>query len=400
MFILQINNNQTCEWFEINDAVEILSCAHFSDLSECPKINLDANLVVLIPGEKVIMTSVKLPKMRASEKSQAILFALEEQLASDLDSVSIVVGDTQSDGSTIVAVYEKAFFEAQVNALQSANLFPRSLLPDFLALTLESETWSVVVQNKMAWVRTDFQYGFSVDPNNLFLLLQLQLGKNKNQQPKKIICWQQESVIDVAQLEKLDVPIEVRNESKFEFFDVKSLASKPAINFLQGKYRPKAQSSVLRTSWMWCCATAAFLILFLFLSQLGEWIYYRHQSNVLENQIAQVYQTLFPGSKDVLEPHFRTANLLKQFEKALRGSVFLKMMGAVGKTLLTFPDIQTTAIDFNNQQLTVTVNAKNVAQLSQWSQALHGQGFTVSQRVLSTGKETVQAEMSVKENKE
>jgi hypothetical protein len=62
------------------------------------------------------------------------------------------------------------------------------------------------------------------------------------------------------------------------------------------------------------------------------------------------------------------------------------------------PDIQTNAIDFDSQQLKITVNAKNVAMLSQWSQALQAQGLSVSQRVLSTAKNNVSAEITLKEN--
>src|SRR3990167_326659 len=160
MFILQLFNDKTADWFEINDASEILSRRHLTDLSQCPKINPDANLIALFPGEKVTMTSVKLPSMRASERAQAIPFALEEQLASDPDSILVSIGNMQADGAFRVAVTEKAVFEAQLNMLHETNLYPRCLLPDFLALSWEPGTWSVLLQNQMALVRTDFQNGF------------------------------------------------------------------------------------------------------------------------------------------------------------------------------------------------------------------------------------------------
>ena len=249
----------------------------------------------------------------------------------------------------------------------------------------------------MALVRTDFQNGFSVDANNLFLFLQLQLEKNKDKKPKKIIAWQENNIFDVARGEKLGVPVEIRGESKYGYFDNKNLSSKPAMNFLQGKYRAKTQSSELRKNWMLCGATVVALITFLFLSQFVQWIYFRHQSIVLENQVTQIYQTLFPGAKDVLEPRFRTASLLKRFDTALQSSQFLKVLSIAGKTVLTFPDIQTTSINFDNQQLHLTVTAKNVELLSQWSQALRSQGLLVTQRVLSTNKNAVHAEVTVKE---
>ena len=121
---------------------------------------------------------VKLPKTSRRQLKKVIPFALEEQLASDPDSILVSIGDMQADGAFRVAVTEKAVFEAQLNMLHETNLYPRCLLPDFLALSWEPGTWSVLLQNQMALVRTDFQNGFSVDANNLFLFLQLQLEKN------------------------------------------------------------------------------------------------------------------------------------------------------------------------------------------------------------------------------
>src|SRR3990167_99209 len=396
MFILQLLNDKTADWFEINDAGEVISRQHFSEISQCPKVNPDANLIVLYPGEKISIVTAKLPKMRASEKLQAIPFVIEEQLADNPEAILVTVGDTNTDGATIIGVTDKAAFETQITALHDANLYPRSLIPDFLALSWEAETWSVLVQNQMAIVRTDFQNGFSVDAQNLLFFLELQLTKTKK--PTKIICWQENNIIDQVAFEKLHIPIEIRCESKYGYFDAKNLSIKPPLNFLQGKYRPKTQSSDLRKNWMMCATSGAALITFLFLSQIAQWIYFQHQAIALENKVTEVYRTLFPNSKDVLEPHFRTASLLKKYTAAAQDSEFLKVFGIAGKTVLAFPSIHTQSIQFENHQLTLTVNAKNVDVLSEWSQSLRAQDMQVSQRVLSTAKDNLSAEMTVKEN--
>ena len=43
------------------------------------------------------------------------------------------------------------------------------------------------------------------------------------------------------------------------------------------------------------------------------------------------YQALFPGARDVLEPHFRTQRLLSQYQEASKGSAFLKLLSLSGK---------------------------------------------------------------------
>ncbi|MCX7125508.1 MAG: type II secretion system protein GspL [Gammaproteobacteria bacterium] len=396
MFILQLHSDQTSTWFEINDDGEIISSHLILDLFACPKINSDANLVVLIPGMQVLMTTVKLPKMRASERARAIPFAIEEQLAGDPENISVITGDTQNDGALNVAIFEKEFFEAVSQQWQAMALHPKVVLPDYLALLLEPETWSVALQNKIALVRIDKQNGFSVDIDNLFLFLQLALEKNKDKKPKKINFWQEDSVINVVQLETLGIPIHVLTDVKKTFFDIKSLSEKPTLNFLQGKYRPKSESSSLQKNWMVCGAIAASFIAFLFLSNITQWIYFHHQSNKLQNQVLQVYQSLFPGARSVLEPRFRVATLLKKYEGASSENVFLHLYASTGEALLHFPDITAQSISFDQEQLQLTVQAKNLQLLSQLSQALREKRLHSSQQVLKNVPNDVSAEITIK----
>jgi general secretion pathway protein L len=395
MFILQLFSDQTVDWFEINESGELHSRQHIASLSECPKINPSDDLIVLLPGENIMITSVKLPKMRASERARAVPFALEEQLAVDPESITVALGETTPEGITTVAVSQTIEFEAQLAALAEANYFPQAALPDFLALNLEPNTWSVLIQNQTALVRTQAQKGFSADVNNLFLLLQLQLEKNKENKPQKIIFWHDDTIVDVKTYEKLDIPIEVRGESKEGYFDTKMLLAKSAINLLQGKYTPKSRSSSIRKNWMLCGTAVAALIVFLFLSQCGQWFYFRHQSIVLEKNVLTVYRTLFPGATDVLEPRFRTASLLKQFDSASKGNTFAHLLNIAGKTVLSLPDIQIQTIHFENNQLQLNVTAKTIAQLSQWSQALRNEEIIVTQRVLKTSKDNLSAEITL-----
>ena len=393
MFLLQLHPDQTVTWLECNELGEILSMRLFSDLSQCPKINKENKLMVLIPGEKVIMTRVKLPKMRASEKSQAIVYALEEQLASDPEKMAVMTGESQTNGLITAAIIEKEIIHETVHALQAANLYPQCLLPDFLGITWKPETWSVVLQHNMALVRTDLQQGFSVDIDNLFLLLQLLLNKNKI--PTEINCWQQDNIVDIRQSEKLNVPFHVFDKSKNEFLDVRNLFLNPAINFLQGKYRQKTQISTLRTHWIGCGSAFAALIFFLFFSNIVQWIYFRHESRILQTKITQIYQTLFPGAKSVLEPHFRVAALLKKYEGASEANVFLHAYELLGQTLLHFPDMHAQSVVFNKKQLQVTVQGKSLQNLTAFSKMLQKKGLQTSQQILKNNPNDVEAEVIV-----
>ena len=395
MFILQLSHQAPHTWLELNSAGDVISRTTIAALTDCPKINIDAYFIILFPGEDITMTSVALPKMRFFEKLLAIPFALEEQMASDPEHMGVAMGEDRADGSTIVAIYDKNNFEAHLQAWHVANLFPRAVVPDFLSIAWEKDTWSIVLQNNMAWVRTEMQQGFSVEVKNLFLLLQMLLEKNKNFKPHRIICWQNTVILDVAEFEKLSVPVELRDAARDSFFDAKRLFSKPALNLLQGKYRAKMPSTDVKKNWMVCGFAFAAFILLLFLGNIAQWFYFQHQSRKLEIQVSQAYRALFPGATHVLEPHFRIAALLKKFQGATEGSEFLRLLSVVGEITEHMPALTLQTFDFSHHQLSLTYHVNNLQVVQQCVQQLRAHGLTVTQQISNTQTKNITAVLIV-----
>src|SRR3990167_7630523 len=400
MFVLQLKNNvknAVGDWYEINSAKKIISHHVISDWSACPKINPSEACVVLFPGESVLLTTVKLPKMRTSEQLNAVPFALEEQIASDPEAMQVAIGDRAADGSLTAALIEKNKFESTMQLLHDVELFPRAAIPDFLAIVWKPNTWTIVIQNNIALVRTAFQQGFSIDVDNLFLFLEIMLKKNQPNKPSAIVYYQDTVVMDVEQFKKLMIPLEIKSISSQSFLDIEGLLLKPALNLLQGKYRPKVESTQLRTNWLWCGTSIAALILFLLLSNAVEWFYFRHETTALQSQVAVIYRQLFPGATDILEPRFRVEKLLKSMESTSQGNLFFQLLGDAGESLQTSTTtIMVEQIQFDNQQLQLTIQATSMDSVTQYVQALQTKTLTVTQKILKTGVNNIQAEITVK----
>ncbi|MCX7120184.1 MAG: type II secretion system protein GspL [Gammaproteobacteria bacterium] len=395
MFLLQLQSDESATLFEYNEAGEVIALMEIQDLSKCPKISKDADFVLLMPGENIVMADIKLPKMRTSEKSSAIIYALEEQLLSDPDNVVIISSDSQVEGVSSVAVIEKNIFEKICDDLKMSDLQPQCVIPDFLAISWETKTWSIVLQGKMALVRTDVRNGFSVDVDNLFLLLKLKLDKNKDEKPEKINCWHKNNIIDITQFEKLMIPFSVFDASNNACFEIKKLFENPAINFFHRKYKKKLHSAVSRRYWIACGSVFAALVSFLFLSNVVQWVYYRSELKLSKANVATVYRTLFPNAKNISEPRFRIDSLLKKYEAASDANIFLHTYALVGQALLQFPDISTQEINFNKNQLQLTVNASSLQKLGAFLRSLRKEGLQTSAQVLKNNPNDVQAEIIV-----
>lgn len=394
MYLLQCLQDGTWNWIEWNDAFECVSSQHYTDFTQVPIPAREARLAIVIPGSHVLATQVKLPKMRAQEFSLAAPFALEEKLASDPESISVTAIGEPRDGHTPVVAIDKNYFESLWQSWRDHDFFPNAVLPDFLAIQLEKNTWTIVLQDQMAIVRIDHYFGFSVEATALEMCLNAALEDKPV--PQKIICYQRESLVSLTSLEKKNIVIEYHDIGKNNFFDGPHIFSKNPINILQGKFRGKTQPTTLRNHWRIAGVAAAIWIGFLFVSQAAELFYFKHQTATLEKSVLLTYQKLFPNAKNVLEPHFRIKKLLKRFQMAEKDSDFFRLLNGVGTSALRYPDITLQSIQYENQSLQITATTKNLSPLTTWVNALRQQ-FSVRESQLRNDKGASEVQLIITE---
>ncbi len=386
MFILQLITAQSGHWIEADQAGNVLSQRLLNNFDDCPKIENNDSLIVLLPGDSITMMAVKMPKMRASERLKALPFVLEEQLASDPENIAVAIGSVDKKGLTNIAVFDKTQFEKQIQILREHALFPQAMLPDFLALPYEENAWSIALLGNFALVRTGEQQGFSVDSDNLFLLLQVALDKSSDSKPNRFVIFQDNNVIDTTKWDVFNIPIDAKDCTGQTVFDLKAVQAQPAINLLQGENRPKMPSSDLKKNWVVAIISALSLIGFLFLSNMAQWVYLSHEATVINNQTLLAYQKIFPGSAEMLEPKFRVASLLTRLQKESKGSEFLHLLAVSGKVLTQYPAVTMQSMKFSDGKLVLQLQTKETAQLTAMVNAIDQAGLTVQQHSDNAGQ--------------
>jgi general secretion pathway protein L len=112
-----------------------------------------------LPGEDVLLLAVDMPAMSASQRRNAVAFAVEDQIASPLDDVHVVLGPNLAEsGRWLVAVVAR-----DVLAGTTADRKTR-LIPDTLALPVPQDGhWSVWTSGNRVLVRTPDGAGFATN---------------------------------------------------------------------------------------------------------------------------------------------------------------------------------------------------------------------------------------------
>ena len=91
-------------------------------------------LLVLVPGTEVMLAAPELPARGGARLAKLAPFALEEQLATEIDAMHFAVGRPRADHRVPVAAVERERFAGWLAALEAAGLVPAAVFPDSLVV--------------------------------------------------------------------------------------------------------------------------------------------------------------------------------------------------------------------------------------------------------------------------
>ena len=102
-------------------------------------------VIVLVPAAEVLLTSVEIPARSPSKIRAALPFALEEELADDIDSLHFAIGAKHESGRIPVAVASRGAMDAWLERLAEADLKPQKIIAENQGLPCIPGTMSVLV---------------------------------------------------------------------------------------------------------------------------------------------------------------------------------------------------------------------------------------------------------------
>lgn len=131
-------------------------------------------LVALVPGAEVRLSTVAIPARQPAKALQAAPYALEEQLAQDVDSLHFALGPRQADGQWPVAVVARARMDEWLAPFLERGLRPDAIVPETLCLPpADGDQWSALAEAGQVTVRTAPWAGFACVADDLPLFMAL-----------------------------------------------------------------------------------------------------------------------------------------------------------------------------------------------------------------------------------
>ncbi|MCO6413705.1 MAG: type II secretion system protein GspL [Thiogranum sp.] len=333
-------------------------------------VSATPRIIVLVPGAEVLLTDAQIPGRNRQRALRAIPYALEERLATDVDSLHFALGPVQDGDRFPVAVVDRSRMDAWAALLQDRGILANQWIPDVLALPVpDSGSWSLMVDEGMVLVRSAPYAGFASETASLTTLVSLFAAREEVPAGATVYG------ATLLDLEGVETGFSDTDQGALEIL-ARGWAQGSAIDLLQGAYSRSEQWGRLLRPWK---ASAALLLAAILLGAVIMGVDYTRLSAAeqqLNAQIEAVYRQTFPDAKRVVNPRAQMEQQLKQLQRRSGGgdTGFMTMLGQTGEVLRATRGIDILAASYRDGRLDLELRVENLQILDQLKQALAASG--------------------------
>ena len=356
-------------------------------------------VVLLLPGTDVSLATPELPVKGSARLAQAVPFALEEQLATDVDTLHFAVGARAADSTlTPVAVVSRALLDRWLNACRAAGLHPGAAYSESQAVPVSPNVCSLLLDENTLYVRRAEGVPYALDSQPLASALELALGPAA--EPGEHVVFyatpaeydQHQAQIEGLRARTATLQVKLLPDGALPLLAA-HIADGNAINLLQGSYAPPSSFGTQLQQWRIPLALAAATALVFVAGQgLSLWKLKSAEKQV-DAQISQVFGQVLPGQKMV--------NAREQIEGVLRrggggSAALLPVVSALAQAVSGTPTARVESLNFRGDALELHLTAPTVEAIDGIKQAMSRSGVQVELQSATPKGDVVVGRLQVK----
>ncbi|MEM6639626.1 MAG: type II secretion system protein GspL [Pseudomonadota bacterium] len=345
------------------------------------------DVLVLVPGSQVITTRTNLPVKSASKMLQVAPFALEEQMAGDVSRLHFALGERSSEGDVDVLAVRRDRMEGWVEALDEAGFGPVRMAPDSVGLPAIENGFTVLLGDIESAVRHPDGVICYVDTDSVADALELMTapapddedsGFDLSTQAVPVTVFFEEDGVHDALLDQLQANMPQLERRRLPNGALPRLAAEaierqpPSLR--QGEFAPRARIERYWAPWRAAVVLLGALLFVAVSFKATEAIVYKNRFNDLRAQMKTVYMENVPGaSANEIDPLNAVRALVNGGGASDVPSDFLDGLNVLAGALngdRTYLE----QISFQNNTMSVEVNAPDVSTLDALRQAISASG--------------------------
>jgi general secretion pathway protein L len=387
---------QKLTW-EVHGGLQSLSGE--GSLEEAVEMAKGRRTLLLLPASEVSITQVQLPTKNRQRLMQAIPFALETELAQDVEQLHFAIGETDADNNTPVIVIARERLEAWLAQFEDLGIEPMGVYVDLLTLPLQENHWSLLHDADSLMVRSGEQQGFCADISAGPDLLRLALDQSEAK-PEKLDIFQISGAAPLPPLASSELESETSQlNNRAELIDLLAgnFNQKQQINLLQGDYKRVDKLTLQWKRWLPAAILAAVALALSLALNVTDYYSLQRQSAALEQRIQQVFKQAFPNIKRIVDPKVQMEQQLKAMRGGQQGGAaqFTSLFVPAASVIKSSPNTQLENVSFRDGHLDLQLTIKELQALEKLKKAIEERALKVEIRTANASGNQVTSHLRI-----
>jgi general secretion pathway protein L len=359
----------------------------------------DRTVLVLVPGTEVVLARPEVPVKSGPRVVQAVPFALEEQIAGDVEDMHFAVGRRDAGIGVPVAGLARTAMDRLRADFAAAGLTVEAVYSEAAAVPVSPTGVTLLIEQDRVYVRRAQDQPVALDVQPLKEALQLALAPARETREHVVIyIGQSDFERDRELIESLretcaSVQVKLLPDGALPL--LASCAVKdPPVNLLQGAYASKRQLGVSLAPWRYAAMLLAGLVVTSFVVKGVEFWQLARTEKRLDAEIAQVFARAMPGTRQV-----DARAQMQQRYMALAGgggSGLLANLESLGTAMAAAPQTRLEALAYRNRVLDLRLLAPSVQSLDDIRNRVMESGFNAEIQSASPRDDNVEGRLQVK----
>lgn len=335
--------------------------------------------ILLLPGGEISLAEPELPVRGGARVAQAVPFALEEQLASEVEGLHFAVGSRGSGaGGTPVAVVARSQLERWLGFCETAGIHPDAAQADTAAVPLSPNGCTLLLDDASLFVRRANAVPYVLDADPPATALDLALGQ-PTEGGEHVTFYaspgdyeRHRELIEGLRTRTATLQVKLMPDGPLPLLAAQAVSA-PGVNLLQGPFAPASTIGNRVKEWRVPAALATAVMLVFLAGQAISLYKNSRAEKQLDAQIAEVFAQVLPG-QPMVDPKAQIQGVLGT-GGAAQGAL-LPAISVLAEVMAQAPAARIEAISYRGNALDLRLVAPSVEALDTIKQGMTRDGLT------------------------
>jgi general secretion pathway protein L len=357
----------TVEWVTVDSSGARIGSVRIGALEEAAPQCLGRKTIVLAPGTDVLLAEPIVP-LKGGKLAQVIPFALEEQLASDVDAMHFAIGKRDARPGVPVAVAARSRMDAWIEQLRAAGIDADAIYGESAMVPATPNGVTLLIDDSRVYVRREDTPGAVLDVQPLIEALQLGLASGEESREHVTIYVsvddyeRERDLLEGLREFTASLQLKLLPDGVLSLLAASAAQGVGAVNLLQSKYAVKKKLNLAFAPWRYAALLAG--VFFALHLGLKGWqlVHFKKEDERLDSQIAEIYQMAMPGAA-IPDPSVARKQMEARLT-VLRGGTpsggMLATMGTLAEAIVQVPGTNVEALSYRDRTTDLRVLAPSV----------------------------------------